>query len=54
MIKKAKAKNHTSGYDIKSLKLVTGHYWGRLAATAGAWFCELIVLAFEMMTDLEN
>ncbi|KAF8316129.1 MFS general substrate transporter [Clavulina sp. PMI_390] len=30
---------HTSGYDMVSLKLAFGHYWPRLLATAGAWFC---------------
>lgn len=34
-----KKRLNTSGYDVASLKLVFGHYWHRLAATAGGWFC---------------
>ena len=35
----AKKRLNTSGYDAQSLNLVFGHYWHRLLATAGAWFC---------------
>ncbi|GAA5995758.1 uncharacterized protein JCM10292_004728 [Rhodotorula paludigena] len=37
-IQAAKRKQNTSGYDIHSLRLLNSHYWGRLVATAGAWF----------------
>lgn len=36
---RSKQRLHTSGYDTKSLKLVASHYWPRLIATAGGWFC---------------
>lgn len=35
----SKKRLHTSGYDTRSLKLVASHYWPRLVATAGGWFC---------------
>ncbi|BGP42538.1 hypothetical protein JCM10449v2_006550 [Rhodotorula kratochvilovae] len=37
-IRAAKRKQNTSGYDMHSLRLLNSHYWGRLLATAGAWF----------------
>ncbi|KAI9838596.1 MAG: hypothetical protein M1819_004910 [Sarea resinae] len=36
---KAKAREHITGYDTESLKLTISYFGGRLAATAGAWFC---------------
>ncbi|KAL8292453.1 hypothetical protein RQP46_001065 [Phenoliferia psychrophenolica] len=38
-VKEAKKRSNTSGYDSQSLNLVFGHYWHRLLATSGAWFC---------------
>jgi MFS family permease len=38
-LKLSKKKNNVTGYDVKSLKLVLGHYWHRLVGTAGCWFC---------------
>ncbi|KAK4055359.1 hypothetical protein OIO90_003197 [Microbotryomycetes sp. JL221] len=35
---KAKKRQNTSGYDLISLRLLCGHYWHRLLATAGGWF----------------
>lgn len=35
---KAKKRLNTSGYDVASLRLLCGHYWHRLLATAGGWF----------------
>lgn len=35
---RSKRRLNTSGYDARSLKLVLGHYWPRLIATAGGWF----------------
>lgn len=37
-VRKAKKRQNTSGYDMQSLKLINGHYWHRLVATAGGWF----------------
>lgn len=37
-VQKAKKRQNTSGYDVQSLKLIGGHYWHRLVATAGGWF----------------
>ncbi|TNY17701.1 major facilitator superfamily domain-containing protein [Rhodotorula diobovata] len=37
-LRAAKRKQNTSGYDMQSLRLLNAHYWGRLVATAGAWF----------------
>ncbi|KAI5475473.1 MFS phosphate transporter [Pseudohyphozyma bogoriensis] len=34
----AKKKQNTTGYDVQSLRLVIGHYWHRLMATAVGWF----------------
>ncbi|GAA5877864.1 hypothetical protein JCM8547_002700 [Rhodosporidiobolus lusitaniae] len=34
----AKKKQNTSGYSVHDLRLLNSHYWGRLIATAGAWF----------------
>lgn len=36
-LKEAKGRLNTSGYDVKSLKLATGHYWHRLVGTAIVW-----------------
>jgi len=33
------SKANTAGYDIRSLKQATGHYWHRIIGTAGCWFC---------------
>jgi len=38
-LRDSKKRLNTSGYDIKSLKLATGHYWHRLLGTGGTWFC---------------
>lgn len=38
-VRRAKAKNNVSGYDIKSLKLTLRFFWHRLIATAIGWFC---------------
>jgi hypothetical protein len=35
----SKKRLNTSGYDVKSLRMATSHYWPRLLATAGGWFC---------------
>lgn len=35
----SKRKSSVTGYDKRSLQLVTTHYWHRLVATAGCWFC---------------
>jgi hypothetical protein len=35
---RSKRRLNTSGYDLKSLRLVLSHYWPRLFATAGGWF----------------
>ena len=37
-VRAAKKRLNTSGYDMQSLKLLNGHYWHRLIATAGGWF----------------
>lgn len=36
---RTKKRLNTSGYDVRSLRLVMSHYWPRLLATAGGWFC---------------
>ncbi|KAL8280948.1 hypothetical protein RQP46_006627 [Phenoliferia psychrophenolica] len=38
-VQQSKKRTNTSGYDAQSLNLVFGHYWHRLLATAGGWFC---------------
>jgi MFS family permease len=38
-LKLSKKRNNVTGYDVKSLNLVMGHYWHRLVGTAGNWFC---------------
>lgn len=38
-LEKAKKKANVTGYDVKSMKLTLSHFGGRLAATAGTWFC---------------
>ncbi|GAA5921234.1 hypothetical protein JCM1841_001646 [Sporobolomyces salmonicolor] len=38
-LRASKARQNVSGYDVHSLKLLSSHYWGRLLATAGGWFC---------------
>jgi hypothetical protein len=35
----SKHRSNVTGYDVRSLKLVTSHYWHRLFATAVCWFC---------------
>lgn len=37
-LKEAKQRSNTSGYDVRSLKLATGHYWHRIVGTALVWF----------------
>jgi len=39
VLNETKKKAHVTGYDIKSLKLTFKHFWPRLLATAGTWFC---------------
>ncbi len=38
-LKASRQKTNVTGYDVKSLKLVTNHYWHRLLATSVCWFC---------------
>ena len=38
-IKLSKKRQNVTGYDVKSLKLLTTHYWHRCVGTAGGWFC---------------
>ncbi|KAF8308788.1 MFS general substrate transporter, partial [Clavulina sp. PMI_390] len=38
-LNRSRARLHTSGYDYDSLRMAFGHYWPRLMATAGGWFC---------------
>ena len=35
----SKHRSKVTGYDVKSLKLVSKHYWHRLFGTALCWFC---------------
>src|SRR5271170_1904786 len=35
----SKRKVSVTGYDTRSLHLITTHYWHRLVGTAGTWFC---------------
>lgn len=42
---RSKRRLHTSGYDWASLRMTMGHYWPRLLATAGGWFCNDFVSA---------
>jgi hypothetical protein len=35
----SKRKSSVTGYDKRSLQLITTHYWHRLVGTAGGWFC---------------
>jgi len=37
-VRQAKKRLNTSGYDVKSLRLIRNHYWHRLMATAIGWF----------------
>ncbi|PWN25210.1 MFS general substrate transporter [Jaminaea rosea] len=37
-LSQAKKRLNTSGYDIKSLKLASSHYWHRMVGTAFVWF----------------
>lgn len=37
-LRESKQRNNTSGYDVKSLKLATSHYWHRIVGTALVWF----------------
>lgn len=38
-LRAAKGRQNVSGYDTQSLRLLGNHYWHRLLATAGGWFC---------------
>ncbi|GAA5859566.1 hypothetical protein JCM5353_001507 [Sporobolomyces roseus] len=38
-LRAAKGRQNVSGYDTQSLRLLGNHYWHRLLATAGSWFC---------------
>ncbi|GAA5921231.1 hypothetical protein JCM1841_001645 [Sporobolomyces salmonicolor] len=38
-LRASKRHQNVSGYDVQSLRLLCHHYWGRLIATAGSWFC---------------
>lgn len=42
-LREAKARNNVSGYDVRSLKLATSHYWHRMVGTALVWFANDVV-----------
>ncbi|KAF2093072.1 MFS general substrate transporter [Rhizodiscina lignyota] len=35
----SRQRSNVTGYDVKSLKLVSSHYWHRLVGTSLCWFC---------------